>query len=232
MKILGVSGSNRPASKSGTYKLVEHVLKATGCEYDLISLYGKTIKGCTGCLGCTGDNICVVDDDMANLRKLIVEADGLVIGSPNYYSGLNAATHAFLERFFQFRHQKCEDLWGKLAVSIGIGGISGAVAADDIEKFLLFNFIETVAKVSGRGVASCFTCGYGETCEVGIPRMVYGDGVKITDDMLIDVMDQPELLEEAEAAGKLLAKRLSTHNPANVAAEMQLVLGKKFVETA
>mgnify|MGYP001006960879 CR=1 FL=1 len=39
----------------------------TGIEYELVSLRGKSISGCTACLGCVKDNICVVDDDLAFL---------------------------------------------------------------------------------------------------------------------------------------------------------------------
>ena len=231
MKILGICGSNRPAGKSGTYTLVERILKSTGFEYDLISFFGKKINGCTGCLGCACDNICKINDGMTPLRDMIESADAYVIGSPNYYSGMNAATHAFLERLFQFRHQKGDALWGKLAVAVGVGGISGLPVIAEIERFMMYNFIETVAKVTGQGRASCFSCGFGETCEVGIPCMMFGEGVKITEDIIPDVMKQPELLKEAEEAGELMAKRLKNHNRNLVAAEMQLLLGKKFAES-
>jgi hypothetical protein len=48
-----------------------------------------------------------------------------------------------------------------------------------ITNSFLYNFVETVAKVTGQGAAACFSCGYGETCKVGIPTLLYGEGVKI-----------------------------------------------------
>ena len=45
MKILGISGSSRSDQNSGCHKLVETVLKASGCEYELVSLRGKKILG-------------------------------------------------------------------------------------------------------------------------------------------------------------------------------------------
>lgn len=232
MRILGISGSKRAPATSGTYQLVEHVLKATGLEYDLISLHDKRISGCTACLSCAKDNICVLNDDMRPIRELIESADAYVIGSPNYYSGINATTHAFLERLFQFRHRDGDSLWGKLAVAIGVGGVSGQLATDNIEKFMLYNLIETVAKVAGQGTASCFTCGYGEGCKVGIPCMMYGENSTITDDMIPSVMKQPDTLNSAREAGILLANRLkSNHNRNNVAEEMNLQLGRHFSES-
>ncbi len=222
MKILGISGSPRKDSVSGVYRLVGTVLENTGMNYELVSLRGKDISGCIACLGCAGDNICKVDDDMAQLREKIVEADAYVIGAPNYYSTLNALTHAFIERWFQFRHQEGDLLWGKLAVAIGVGGSNGRFPADEIEKFLGYSFVETVAKVSGQGAACCYSCGHGENCRVGIPYMLYGEGVKITPDMIPDVARQPDVMQQAAEAGKLLGARLSAgHDRRQVTQKMQ-----------
>ena len=212
MKILGISGSPRKENQSGVYKLVQTVLENSGCDYELVSLRSKKISGCVACLGCVKDNLCKVDDDMAELRQKIVDADGYVFGAPNYYSTVNAAFHAFMERWFQFRHQMGNTLWGKVAVAVGVGGTKGQAPADSIEKFLLYNFIETVANVTGQGAASCYSCGYGETCQVGIPVMLNGPNVKITGDIIPDVGKQPDLLQSAAEAGKLLGIRLSKGN--------------------
>lgn len=227
MKILGIAGSTRKDKKSGVYKLVKTVLENTGLDYDLISLRGKTISGCIACLGCVKDNVCKVEDDLAGLREKVVAADAYVIGAPNYYSTLNAATHAFLERWFQYRHREGDTLWGKLGVAVGVGGTSGQFPADDIDRFFSYNFIETVAKVTGQGAASCFSCGYGETCKVGVPYMLYGEGTKITEDMIPDVRKQPEVMQAAVEAGKLLGQRLTkNHDRMQVTREMQ----QKFME--
>lgn len=227
MKILGVVGSTRKETQSGVYTLVKTVLENTGCQFELISLKGKTISGCIACLGCVKDNICKVEDDLTELRNKVVEADAYVIGAPNYYSTLNAITHAFLERWFQFRHQEGDTLWGKLGVAVGVGGTSGQFPADEIEKFLAYNFIETVAKVSGQGAASCFSCGYGENCKVGVPYLLYGEGLRITEEMIPNVTKQPEVMKAAVDAGKLLGERLDKeYDRIRVTQKMQ----QKFME--
>jgi multimeric flavodoxin WrbA len=233
MMVLGISGSPRREKRSGVHKLVDTVLQATGLEYELVSLRKKNISGCIACLGCVQDNVCKVEDDLQPLRDKMVAADAYVIGAPNYYSGLNATTHAFLERWFQFRHQEGDLLWGKLGVAVGVGGTEGHHPATDIEKFFLYNFIETVAKVSGQGAASCFSCGYGETCKVGIPFFVYGEGVNITEEIIPDVTKQPEVMQAAEEAGKILGQRLREgHDRMQVTQKMQAVMMEKFKGTA
>ena len=232
MKILGISGSSRDESVSGTYTIVKTVLENTGLDYELISLKGKNISGCISCLKCAKDNICSIKDDMFDLRDKIVEADAYVIGAPNFYNTLNAITHAFIERWYQFRHQAGDTLWGKLAVAVGVGGSNGDGPVNDLERFFMYSFIETVAKVSGQGAAACFTCGYGETCAVGIPRMMMGENVKITPDIIPGVKKQPELIKAAEVAGKLLSERLKNgHDRKRVAENMQKKLMDMFVKS-
>ena len=222
MKVLGISGSPRKEGTSGTYKLVKTVMENTGCEYEMVSLRGKKISGCIACLGCARDNVCKAKDDFAPLREKIVEADGLVIGGPNYFDSLNALTHAFFERWYQFRHQEGKALWGKLAVAVGVGGMKGNAPADEIEKQCMVNLIETVAKVHGQGAASCYTCGFGETCQVGIPAALHGPGVKFSDITIPDVGKQADLMAAAADAGKLLGNRLGNgHDRAKVASAVQ-----------
>jgi multimeric flavodoxin WrbA len=202
MKILGISGSSRGDQQSGCHKLAETALEASECEYELVSLRGKTILGCTGCLGCVEDNVCVLKDDMSPLRAKFVEADAFVIAAPNYFSGMNASTHAMLERLYQFRHREADTLWGKLAVAIGVGG---------------------------QGAACCFTCGYGETCKVGAIHMFFGPGTKITEEITPAVEKQPEVMQVAIDAGKELGRRLNEgHDRAEVAARMQQQMMEKY----
>jgi multimeric flavodoxin WrbA len=229
MLVLGISGSPRKENKSGVYKLVNTVLEATGLDYEMVSLRKKNIAGCIACLGCVKDNVCKVEDDLQPIREKIVAADAYVIGAPNYYSTLNAATHAFLERWFQFRHQEGDLLWGKLGIAVGVGGTTGQFPADDIEQFFLYNFVETVAKVSGQGAASCYSCGHGETCKVGIPHFLHGEGVKISEEIIPDVTKQPEVMQAAVEAGKKLGERLRNgHDRAQVTQKMLAIMMEKF----
>lgn len=232
MKILGIAGSTRSREESGVYTLVEKACEATGLDYEIVHLRGKKIGGCIACLGCVKDNVCVVKDDLEPMRQKFVEADAYVVGAPNYYTGMNGLTHALLERWYQFRHQEGDALWGKLGVAVGVGGSSGGVVADEIEKFFLYNFIETVAKVSGQGAASCFTCGYGETCKVGVPYFMFGEGVKITEEMIPRVTKQPTVMESARQAGAELARRLrGGHDREEVTRRMQALMMAKFKES-
>jgi multimeric flavodoxin WrbA len=229
MKIMGVVGSHRPSEVSGVHKHVSTVLENTGIDYELVHLRGKKIQGCISCMGCVEDNVCVVDDDMKALRPLILEADAYVIGAPNFYSAMNANTRSFLERWYQFRHQTGDALWGKLAVSVGVGGADGVSVVAQLNAMLMYSFIDPVAEVVGQGAASCFTCGYGETCQVGLPVLMYGPDVKIVPEMIPDVRKQQDVMDAAVSAGKVLGDRLRDgHDRKQVALKVQQTMMEKF----
>jgi multimeric flavodoxin WrbA len=222
MKILGISGSPRVEQRSGTVKLVKHILEHTGCEYELVSLQGKTISGCIACMGCADDNICKVQDDFVPLRQRIVEADAYVLGGVNYFNTLNAVMHAFLERWYQFRHREVDTLWGKLAVTVGLGGVMPAPPTEVMNFFCGANFIKVVDSVQATGALGCCYCGYGETCKVGGHYMIHGPGVPITPETIPDVMKDQCALDAGAKAGKTLGDALRAGNDrAAVAKEVQ-----------
>jgi len=221
MKILAISGSPRKKEWSSTYKLVKTIVENTGCDYDFISLAGKTIQGCIGCMQCADDNICKLKDDFAPLRNKIVEADAYIFGGCNFFSNLNACMHAFLERFYQFRHRENDVLWGKPAVTVSVGGVGTAAVSSVLDQFCMYNFIKVVDRVQGFGAAGCFYCGYGETCKVGAIYAVYGEGFKITDETTPCVTKDMACMDAAVNSGQNLAKLLREgHNREKAAKEV------------
>jgi hypothetical protein len=81
--------------------------------------------------------------------------------------------------------------------------MDGRYPANDIERFPHYRFIETVARVTGRGAAPCCSCGCGETCKKGIPTAVHGPGIRITEETIPDVTKQPAVMAAAAEAGEL-----------------------------
>jgi len=206
MRILGISGS--PRRDATTDQLVREVLAGTGVETEFISLAGKDIRPCIACLKCVEDNVCVLNDDLGDMRQKIVDADAYVIGAANYYATLNALAHCFLERWYQFRHREGKALVGKLGVAVGVGGGDPKPPAESIQTFFQYNQIECVGSVTAQGPACCFICGYGETCKVGAVHMFFGPGTKITPEIIPDLSKQPEQTDKARALGAELSRRL------------------------
>lgn len=206
MKVLAISGS--PRQGSTTDQLVREVLAGIeGCEKEFVSLAGKTIAPCRACLGCVESNVCVLDDDFRALREKIIAADAYIIGAPTYFNQLNSLTHAFLERWYQFRHRAARLVAGRLGIAVGVGGGGGKAAARAIRSFFEYNEVECIGDVTAQGAACCFTCGYGETCTAGAIHAIwlsrFPAGTKVTDPIVTpSLCNQPNALADARALGK------------------------------
>jgi multimeric flavodoxin WrbA len=103
MKVVAFNGSGR--KNGNTYLLLNIVLdelKAEGIETELIQLAeGKPIQGCRACYRCMErkNMKCVIESDPLNeYFAKISTADGLLLGSPVYYSDVTAGTRALIER--------------------------------------------------------------------------------------------------------------------------------------
>ncbi len=102
MKVVAFNGSARKDGNTAMLlNVVLDVLKAEGIGTELIQLSGKPLQGCIACYRCfeKKDEKCSVTKDSLNahLRKMI-EADGIVLGSPTYFADVSASMKALIER--------------------------------------------------------------------------------------------------------------------------------------
>lgn len=103
MRVLGVMGSPRPGGNSDL--LLEDALggaRATGAETEKIILYQKKISGCLDCEKCNETGICVIQDDMAEIHRKILEADAVIHSVPVYFWSMTAQMKAYLDRWCAF----------------------------------------------------------------------------------------------------------------------------------
>jgi multimeric flavodoxin WrbA len=102
MKVVAFNGSARPKGNTAIMlELALDELRNEGIETELVSLAGQTIPGCRACYKCfeKADGHCVFADDIVNeCMDKMVAADGILLGSPTYFSDLTAAMKALIER--------------------------------------------------------------------------------------------------------------------------------------
>ena len=100
MKVIGINGSAR--KDGNTAIIVGEVfdeLNKEGIETELIQLADYEIQPCRGCFACKGRGNCVfTKDGFAEIFGRMVEADGILLGSPVYSADVSAKMKAFLER--------------------------------------------------------------------------------------------------------------------------------------
>ena len=76
-------------------------LESEGIDVELIWLGLDKLSGCNACYEClrTKDKKCVVETDKMNdyIQK-IIEADGVIIGSPTYFANVSSRVKALIDR--------------------------------------------------------------------------------------------------------------------------------------
>ena len=102
MKVVAFNGS--PRKKGNTNILISMVLEELqkeGIETELVQMAGRPIHGCRACRRChtNQDQRCSFDDDALNeyLAKMI-EADGIILGSPTYHGDVTPELKSLIDR--------------------------------------------------------------------------------------------------------------------------------------
>jgi multimeric flavodoxin WrbA len=104
MKILGIVCS--PRIGGNTEILVKEALagaKELGANVELITLSEKNISFCDGCDSCTKTKKCKIEDDMQEIYLKLLEADGIIFGTPVYFWNVSAQAKALIDRTYVFR---------------------------------------------------------------------------------------------------------------------------------
>lgn len=135
MKILGISCS--PRKSGNTELLLNQTLsgaKNEGAEIELYSLSGKDIRACDGCSTCRNTGVCHIEDDMQALYKKLIEADGIIFGTPVYFYTVTSQAKALIDRSFALNFSE-KNLSNKVG---GIVVVAGSLGLIDALKDLYF----------------------------------------------------------------------------------------------
>ncbi len=71
---------------------------AAGNEVEFISLRGKDIKFCIGCLSCQKTGACVFKDDVPAIMDLVLNADVVCWATPIYYYEMSGQMKTLIDR--------------------------------------------------------------------------------------------------------------------------------------
>lgn len=101
MKVVAFNGS--PRKEGNTYQSIRIVLEELekeGIETEIIQLGGTDIKGCRACFKCfeKKDRRCVQRDDLNSFVEKMIEAEGIIIGSPTYFANVSTEVKALIDR--------------------------------------------------------------------------------------------------------------------------------------
>jgi len=153
LKILGIVCS--PRSGGNTEILVRKTLESAekeGAEVELWSFVGKDVKPCDHCLSCSKTGECHIKDDMQDLYPKMMNADGIIIGSPIYFWSVSAQAKLVIDRTYALR-RPTNKLEGKMGGAIAVAGRRGQVEGLTVINnfFLGQGMTPTGLGVDGRG---------------------------------------------------------------------------------
>jgi multimeric flavodoxin WrbA len=102
MKVVAINGSARKDGNTAILiRRVLQVLESEGIETELIQLSGQQIHGCTACGICRKiqNKQCKTVNDNVNLYiEKMSEVDGIILGSPTYFSMMTPEMKALIDR--------------------------------------------------------------------------------------------------------------------------------------
>ena len=121
-KVVGLISS--PRQNGNTATLVREALrgaKSEGACIEEVFLPKCNINFCNGCFKCLIDGDCGFTDDFKEIKELLYEADGIILGSPTYCGTYNAIMKSLFERLGMFEVMT-SSLGGKYFAGISTAG--------------------------------------------------------------------------------------------------------------
>lgn len=98
-KVVVISTSLRPGSNS--HAMAQQFAagaRDAGHAVELISLRGKEIKFCVGCLSCQKTGACVFNDDVPAIMDSVLHADVVCWATPIYYYEMSGQMKTLIDR--------------------------------------------------------------------------------------------------------------------------------------
>ena len=128
--VLLLNGS--PHSKGTTKRALEELAGALSEQEittEIVDVGQLNVRGCMACGACKNTGKCVIDDIVNELSEKFLLADGVVLGSPVYYSSPNGGFISLLDRLF---YSGKFDKTMKVGASVVVARRGGLTASFDV----------------------------------------------------------------------------------------------------
>jgi multimeric flavodoxin WrbA len=142
MKVVAFNGS--PKRDGNTVRLLRYALEeleAAGIETELVQVGGRPLRGCIACKKCfeRKDGRCANDtDEMNGFIRIMVEADGILLGSPTFFSDVTSEMKALIDRAGYVTRANGNLLRRKVGAGVAVHRRAGAMhVIDTLNHFFL-----------------------------------------------------------------------------------------------
>ena len=99
MRILVLNGS--PKKKGTIATILKTVVEGTSNKHEVewVDVYNLKVQPCIGCMKCRPDKECVLpEDDGQIIGRRIMDADGIVVGTPTHWGNMSAQLKLLFDR--------------------------------------------------------------------------------------------------------------------------------------
>lgn len=147
--IVGVCGSPRQGATAYVLSLALQQLAALGIDTEFFTVRGKRIGFCMHCDHCLRERVCALKDDMSTLYPLLRDADGVIIATPVYNSGVSAQTKAIMDRCRALLAADATVFRDKVGMAIAVGGDRMGGQEPALQQIIAFYVLNGMVPVSG-----------------------------------------------------------------------------------
>jgi multimeric flavodoxin WrbA len=101
MKVVAFNGSPRKEGNTSiAISTVFRELEKEGVQTEFVQLGGSDIRGCRACYKCfeNKNSRCIQKDDLNSFVEKMIESEGIIIGSPTYFSNVSTEVKALIDR--------------------------------------------------------------------------------------------------------------------------------------
>ena len=103
MKVVAILGSPRKKGNTATgLQIMREEFEKQNIAFEVLNLGQQEIRGCIACNKCfeMQNNTCIIQDVTNKAIQKMTEADGIILTSPVYWSGIAGTIKCFLDRAF------------------------------------------------------------------------------------------------------------------------------------
>jgi len=141
MKVIAINGSHRKSRNTATMlKWVLKEIEVNNIETELIELVDYKITPCRACNLCLKKPECSIEnDDIKTLARKMLSADGIVIGSPVYFTNVTGLMKIFIDRtrWMHMCRNMLNDKIGAAVANAGLRNGGQEIVLNILERFLM-----------------------------------------------------------------------------------------------
>lgn len=208
MRVLGVS-AGVVGRESNVDRMVRALIEKTSEDHDFIKLNDLNYVACKGCSWlCAKPQLCMLEDDLKPIVKMVRDADAVILGSPIYFGTVSPTMLSFISRLWGFRH--VDYVMKDKPFVLVLSGIDAErrIPGEDFQQALSVYKVDVLDTIKySSKIPPCYRCGRHQECSIGGAFRLWGEEshtLTITPEMFNRWEDDPKTLKRIDTVAEQL----------------------------